>query len=63
MIKHCVPMNPKRDNFFRDLNDWPMIEIEKKYLDCSLPKRIIASIKPLLYKLGVFQLYIKWKRK
>ena len=62
MIKNCVPMNPKRDEFFRDLNDWPMMEIEKKYLDCSFPKRMIALMKPLLYRLGVFQLYIKWKR-
>lgn len=63
MIKNCVPMNPKRDEFFRDLNDWPMMEIEKKYLPTPMYKRILASFKPFLYKVGVFAMYIYIKRR
>ena len=63
MIKNCVPMNPKRDEFFRDLNDWPMMEIEKKYLPTPMYKRILVSFKPFLYKVGVFAMYMYIKRR
>lgn len=63
MIKHCVPANPRREDFFKDLNSLPIDKVEQKYLDCSLAKKAIAVLKPMLYKLGVFRLYIKFKNR
>ena len=63
MIKHCVPANPRREEFFKDLNSLPIDKVEQKYLDCSLAKKAIAVLKPMLYKLGVFRLYIKFKNR
>ena len=62
MIRHNVPVNPRRTEFFKDLNSISMDKIEKKYLNCSIPKRLIAQSKPLLYKIGVFKLYMLVKR-
>ena len=62
MILHNVPVNPRRTEFFKDLNSISMDKIEKKYLNCSIPKRLIAQSKPLLYKIGVFKLYMLVKR-
>lgn len=63
MIKHCVPMNPKRDDFFRDLKNCSIIEIEKKYLPKSNLKNLSAHFKPFLYKAGIFSIYLSLKRK
>lgn len=63
MIKHFVTPNPKRTEFFHDLNALPLETVERKYLDCSLKRRIISSIKPMMYRLGVFNLYMKLKAK
>lgn len=61
MIKHNVPENPKRVDFFNDLNTKPMSEVERKYLDCSVLKRTIAMLKPFLYRIGIFSLYMYLK--
>lgn len=63
MIKHFVTPNPKRTEFFQDLNALPLVDVEHKYLDCSLKRRVITCIKPLMYRLGVFDLYMKMKTK
>ena len=62
MIKHCVPMNPKRDEFFSDLGKLPMKDIERKYLRKSVAGRIMAVCKPVFYRIGIFSLYLKVKR-
>ncbi len=62
MIKHLVPENPRRKEFFYDLNSKPLQEVESKYLDTSLKRKIIARIKPFLFRLGIFSLYMKLKR-
>ena len=62
MIKHLVPENPRRKEFFDDLNSKPLQKVESKYLDTSLKRKIIARIKPFLFRLGVFSLYMKFKR-
>lgn len=62
MIKHFVTLNPRRAEFFEDFNKLPLKEVERKYLDCSLKQRIIAKIKPFMYKIGVFSLYMKTKQ-
>ena len=62
MIKNRVEMNPKRSVFFEDLNVKPLQDVEKRYLDCSFKRRVISCIKPIMYKCGVFSLYLKVKR-
>ena len=63
MIKHFVTPNSKRKEFFHDLNVLPLHSVERKYLDCSLKRKIISSVKPMMYRLGVFGLYMKLKTK
>lgn len=62
MIKNSVSQNPYRDAFFRDLNVMNFDQIKKKYLPQSLIKRILATIKPTLYQMGIFDIYLKIKR-
>lgn len=62
MIKNRVPLNPRRSELFEDLDKGTSIpDIKKKYLNKSLGKEIISYLKPLLYKLGIFDLYMKHK--
>lgn len=56
MIKNLVPENPHRKEFFDDLSSRPLPEVENKYLDTSLKRQIIASIKPLFFRIRVFSL-------
>ena len=63
MIKHNVPANPRREEFFKDLNTLSLDEVEKKYLNCSILKRFIAKSKPFLYYIKVFKLYMFVKNK
>lgn len=62
MITHNAPKNPRRTEFFSDLGNLSMDKIERKYLNCSLVKKIIISLKPTLYRIGVFKLYMLVKR-
>lgn len=62
MVEHSVSLNPLRDEFFCDLNTLEMADVERKYLDCSIKRKFIAKTKPFLYKIGVFNLYMKMKR-
>lgn len=61
MILSSVPMNPQREVFFEDLNSLDFEKIILKYLGNSKIKTIIAKYKPLLYKIGIFDLYMKIK--
>ena len=63
MISHNVPEHPQRAEFFEDLGKLPLDEIERKYLNSSWLKRLIATLKPVLYKLGVFGYYLWVKRR
>lgn len=55
-------MNPKRDEFFQDLCTDDIDAIEKKYLHKFWVKRLMVLSKPLLYKMGVFSMYL-WVKK
>ena len=61
MIKNRVPVNPKRAEFFRDLNTLPIEDVEHKYLQSSPVKKLIADSKPWFYKMGLFAFYMKMK--
>ena len=39
----------------------PLDEVERKYLDCSLKHKVLSRIKPFMFKIGVFSLYMKVK--
>ena len=62
MIKHFVSPNPRREQFFEDLNIMPLDKLEKIYIGGSLKKKVISSIKPFMYKIGFFSLYMKLKK-
>lgn len=62
MIKQFVPEPSNRLQFFTDLNSMPIEQVESKYLDTSLKRKVIAGIKPLMYKIGMFDLYMKYKK-
>lgn len=62
MIKNFVNSNPKRKEFFKDLQVMSISEIENKYLNNSLLKRMVSFIKPSMYKLGIFDLYLNIKK-
>lgn len=61
MIFNHVPENPRRKDFFHDLNTMPIESVEKKYLDCSALKKLLSVIKPFMYKFGVFSMYMRLK--
>ncbi len=62
MIKNRVTENPLRNQLFADVNNGMSIpELEDKYIHKSAIKKWILSIKPCMYKLGVFDLYMKIK--
>ena len=62
MIKHCVPENPRRTEFFSDLNTLSIDAVEHKYLPLSPVKRLFVVVKPMFYRIGVFTLYMEFKR-
>lgn len=62
MIKNVVPMNPNRKQFFQDLNMLSIEQVNKKYLPDSPMKKVLAQLKPLCYKIGIFQCYLKLKK-
>ena len=51
-IKSTTP-NPKREQFFNDVNTLPFEQLIEKYFPLSLKKRIVQWLKPLLYKTGI----------
>jgi ferredoxin len=62
MIKHRVPVNPMRTALFEDLNSLPFDAFLNKWMKQSALKRLSNRIKPLSYKLGIFDFYMKLKR-
>ena len=63
MIKHHVTPNPKRSEFFKDLQTMTIPQIEEKYDYKSALRKMIGKVKPVLHSLGVFSLYMRLKSK
>lgn len=63
MLKHFVPQNPQRAEFFRDLQTMSIEQLEKKYDYKSVLRKVIAFAKPYLFKMGIFRIYLNLKRK
>lgn len=62
MIQHHVVANPRRAAFFKDLQVMQVDEIERKYAYIKPIKKIANTVKPWLFKIGVFGVYLKLKR-
>lgn len=63
MIRNNVPENHRRAEFFKDLNILSIKDLEKKYLPKSFILRICYYLKPFFYKIGIFSLYFKLKKR
>ena len=63
MIKNSVPINFKREAFFKDLHKIQMCDIENKYFHRTVINRLIAYCKPVFYKLRIFTLYLSLKKR
>lgn len=62
MIVKPVPNNKKRDEFFKDLQLLSLDKMQEKYYPITIKRRIIKFIKPVLYKVGIFSLYLRLKK-
>ena len=63
MIKNRVSPNPLRSKFFEDLNnDMSIPQIEKKYFHRSLVKKVLSFVKPFMFRIGLFDLYLRLKK-
>lgn len=63
MIKKSVSMNLRRQELFDDLNRGFTVEdLSNKYLKKTFLQSLLSKIKPLSYRIGVLQLYLKLKK-
>ena len=63
MIKHYVPVNPMRGEFFIDLNRMDIPQLAAKYNHKSVLRKTISGLKPLFYKMRIFHFYLVLKKK
>lgn len=63
MITKCVSPNSRRDEFFKDMNNLTVPEMQNKYYPINWKRKILSAIKPAVYKSGVFKLYMGLKEK
>lgn len=61
MIKHCVPENPMRQQFFHDLHLMSIPEIERKYYPQTFWVKTKSFMKKMLYQVGLWGWYLKMK--
>lgn len=56
-------MNLRRQELFDDLNRGFTVEdLSNKYLKKTFLQSLLSTIKPLSYRIGVLQLYLKLKK-
>ena len=53
MAVQCPIPNPRRTQFFRDINSLEYEDLINRYFPVSFKKSIVQSVKPILYKLGI----------
>ena len=64
MIHHNPPVSPQRSLFFKDLNNVvPIPLLWSKYCKSSVFKSLLYKAKPILYRLGVWAIYMGMKNK
>jgi len=63
MIREQPRKHPKREQFFSDLSEGMSIDnLQKKYNDRGLPKKLFLKVKPFLYRIGLWSLYMRLKQ-
>lgn len=62
MIENCAIANPLRTQFFKDFNSLPMKQLIQKYYPMNGFRKLKIILKPLLYRLGFFFIYMKLKK-
>lgn len=62
ILKSTVP-NPRREQFFKDISVMGIPEIQDRYYPITWKRRLLAAIKPTVYRLGLFKYYMKFKEK
>lgn len=63
MILSSTTPSKNREQFFNDLNSLPFDKVQKKYFPLTLKRKLIIKLKPFLYYIGIFNLYMKLKNK
>ena len=64
MIHHNPPMSLQRNLFFKDLNNGGSIPLLwSKYCKTSIFKSLLYKVKPVLYRLGLWAIYMGMKNK
>lgn len=63
MLVRSTTANPRREEFFRDILQMSVPEIQKKYYPITGKRKILSAVKPLAYRMGLFRLYMKMKEK
>ena len=63
MLVKSVTPNPRREEFFRYIRQMSIPEIQQKYYPLTFKRKILAAIKPAVYKAGIFKYYMKMKEK
>lgn len=63
MLNNVVSINPLRSMFFKDLDRMNYLLLKNKYSDNNLIAYIKSFIKVLFFKFGIWNLYLKLKKK
>ena len=63
MLVKATTANPRREEFFADNLQMSVPEIQKKYYPITVKRKVLSVIKPAVYKMGLFKLYMKMKEK
>lgn len=63
MLVKSTTANPRREEFFADIRKMSVPEIQKKYYPVTVKRKVLSVIKPAVYKMGLFKLYMKMKEK
>ena len=61
MLRHRVSKNPRRSEFFNDLKIMTIPQIEFKYNPKGIARQLGNMLKPFLFSIGVFGLYMRLK--
>ena len=63
MLVKSTTANPKREEFFTDVLQMSVPEIQKKYYPDKNKRKVRSKIKRAAYKMGLFKFYMKMKGK
>ena len=61
MVLKSTSPNLRREDFFEDIKILTIPQIQKKYYPLTFKRKILSKIKPLMYQIGIFKFYMKFK--